>query len=37
MPDRLYRIRPSLAHFYGSALIIAFVFLMLVILGVLPH
>jgi hypothetical protein len=37
MPDRYYKIRPSLAHFYGWALTIAFVFLMLVILGVLPH
>ena len=37
MPDRSYKIRPSLAHFYGWALTIAFVFLMLIILGVLPH
>jgi hypothetical protein len=37
MPDRLHKIQPSSAHFYGWALTVAFVFLVLVILGVLPH
>lgn len=37
MPDRSYKIQPILAHFYGWALTVAFVFLVLVILGVLPR